>query len=72
MAKQSGNRKPNYIVDQRGKRVSVVLPMEEFDELMEDLSDLAMVAERRGEKTAEHAEVIKRLKTDGLIAAVKS
>ena len=30
-----------YIVDENGKRVSVILPVEEYERLMEELEDLA-------------------------------
>ena len=34
----------------QGKKVAVVLPVEDFDDLIEDLSDLAAVAERCNEE----------------------
>jgi hypothetical protein len=40
-----------FIVDEKGHRVSVVLPVDEYEELLEDLHDLAVVAERRPELT---------------------
>ena len=58
---------PQYIVDPQGHRTSVVLPIDEFETLLEDLSDLAAVAERRGEALVEHADVVTRLKSDGLL-----
>ncbi|MBI4084170.1 MAG: hypothetical protein HY423_16315 [Candidatus Lambdaproteobacteria bacterium] len=58
---------PRYIVDETGKRVSVVLPVEEYEELLEDIADLAAVAERRQEGTTTHALVVERLKADGLL-----
>ena len=39
-----------YLTDEGGRRIAVVLPVQEFEELMEDISDLAAVAERRGEE----------------------
>jgi hypothetical protein len=36
-----------FLTDQTGKRVAVVLPVEDFDELMEDVSDLAARRLRR-------------------------
>jgi len=36
-----------YITDTEGQKISVILPMEEYIELMEDLKDLAAVAELR-------------------------
>lgn len=58
---------PQYIVDPQGQRTSVLLPIEEYETLLEDLNDLAAVAERRDEAVVEHAEVVARLKADGLL-----
>ncbi|GAB4360723.1 MAG: hypothetical protein Kow0060_16050 [Methylohalobius crimeensis] len=56
-----------YIIDETGNRVSVVLPLDEYQELLDDLEDLAAAAERRDEETVDHAEVVARLKADGLL-----
>ena len=40
-----------YLVDEKGRRMSVVVPIEEYEALMEDLRGLAMIAERRNEPT---------------------
>jgi len=58
---------PQYITDSAGQRVSVVIPVAEFEELLEDLNDLAAIAERRDEPSISHEEVIAGLKRDGLI-----
>ena len=44
-----------FIVDEKEKRVSVVLPVDDYEELLEDLHDLAIVAERRAEPAGSHA-----------------
>jgi hypothetical protein len=56
-----------YITDEAGKKTAIILPIEEFEELLEDLEDLAMLAERRDEETIPFEEVKKRLKSDGLL-----
>jgi hypothetical protein len=56
-----------FIVDEKGNRVSVVLPVDEYEELLEDLHDLAVVAERRDEPSCSHAVLKKRLKAGGLL-----
>jgi len=56
-----------YIVDQKGKKTAVVLPMEEYEELLEDLHDLAVIAERRDEPTIPLNELKRRLKKNGLL-----
>jgi len=57
----------SYIVDEEGQKTAVVLPIEECEELLEDLHDLAIVAERRDESTMTFQELKKRLKKDGLL-----
>jgi hypothetical protein len=56
-----------YITDEKGKKTAVILPIEEFEELLEDLHDLAILAERRDEPTIPHEEVVARLKRDGYL-----
>jgi PHD/YefM family antitoxin component YafN of YafNO toxin-antitoxin module len=56
-----------YITDNRGKKTSVILPIAEYEQLMEDLEDLACVAERRYEESVPFEDVLKRLKVDGLV-----
>ncbi|HZD43939.1 MAG TPA: type II toxin-antitoxin system Phd/YefM family antitoxin [Methanomicrobiales archaeon] len=53
--------KEQYIVDDQGQRVPVILPLEEYEQLQEDLHDLAVAAERRDEPTVSLAELKKRL-----------
>lgn len=40
-----------YVIDQTGEREAVILSMAEYDRLMEDLRDLALIAERRDDET---------------------
>jgi hypothetical protein len=56
-----------YIVDEKGERTAVVLPIDQYEELLEDLHDLAVVAERRKEKSISLAEMKRRLKRDGIL-----
>ena len=56
-----------FIVDESGKKTAVVLPLEEYEGLLEDLHDLAVIAERKDEPTISFDELRKRLKADGVI-----
>ena len=56
-----------FLTNEKGERVSVVLPVAEYEELLEDLEDLARIAERREEPAITHDELVARLKTDGLV-----
>ncbi|MCH7745135.1 MAG: hypothetical protein IIC84_03585 [Chloroflexi bacterium] len=50
-----------YLTDEKGRKTAVVLPMKEYKELLEDLEDLAIIAERKDEPTEHLEAVIKRL-----------
>ena len=58
---------PRYIVDKEGQKTAVVLSLEEYEEMLEDLHDLAIIAERKDEPTASMKELKERLKADGLL-----
>ena len=61
------NLNPEFVVDSKGKRKAVILSFEEYEELLQDLSDLSVIAERREEDTISHEDLMKELKTDGKI-----
>jgi PHD/YefM family antitoxin component YafN of YafNO toxin-antitoxin module len=56
-----------YITSEDGSRTDVVLPVADYEELMEDLHDLAVIAERREEPSVPLEEVKKKLQEDGLL-----
>lgn len=51
---------PQYVTDENGEQTAVILPIGAFRDLLEDIEDLAAIAERR-------EEVIAQLKRDGLL-----
>ena len=55
-----------FVVDPNGKKTAVILSLKRYRELMEDLHDLAVVAERRDERPIDLAEMKRRLKKNGL------
>jgi len=56
-----------YVTNQTGEKTAVIMPIAEFEELMEDIEDLAAVAERREEPTVSHEDLLVELKRDGLL-----
>ena len=56
-----------YIVDEKGQKTAVIIPVEEYEELLEDIHDLAIIAERRDEPTITFEELKKKLKKNGLL-----
>jgi PHD/YefM family antitoxin component YafN of YafNO toxin-antitoxin module len=59
--------KLQYVTNEAGEKTAVILTIEEFRELMEDIEDLAAAAERRDEPTVSHEELVAGLKRDGLL-----
>lgn len=53
--------KLSYVVDENGNRTAVMLPIEEYEELLEDLEDLALIAQRRNEPTVSLDVVVQQL-----------
>jgi hypothetical protein len=56
-----------YVTNEQGQKTAVILPIEQFEQLLEDIEDLATVAERREEPTIAHADLVSELKQDGLL-----
>jgi PHD/YefM family antitoxin component YafN of YafNO toxin-antitoxin module len=56
-----------YVVDPRGRKTAVILSLKRYRELLEDLHDLAVVAERRKERAIRLEEMKRRLKKDGIL-----
>ena len=56
-----------YVVDGEGRRTAVILPAEQYEQMIEDMHDLAVLAERRDEGTVSLAEIKQRMKKDGLL-----
>lgn len=57
----------SYIVDDKGRKKSVILDLKTYEGLLEDLEDLRLVAERKDEPTSSLEQVEKRLKKHGLL-----
>jgi hypothetical protein len=51
-----------YLTDESGKKTAVVLPISAYEKLLEDLDDLAAIAERREEPTILHEQFKAELK----------
>jgi hypothetical protein len=56
-----------YVMNDAGEKTAVILPIDQFRELIEDVEDLAAAAERRDESTIPHKDLLAELKRDGLI-----
>ena len=59
--------KGHYLVNEEGKKTGIILSIEEYEEILEDLHDLAILAERRDEPTIPFEVLKERLKYDGIL-----
>ena len=56
-----------FIIDESGMKTAIILPVEQYEDLLEDIHDLAVIAERKDEPSINYDDLMKRLKADGLI-----
>ena len=54
-----------YLTNEKGKKTAVVLSVADYEKMLEDLDDLAVIAERREEETIPHDEFKKQVKHNG-------
>jgi hypothetical protein len=54
-------QREQYVTDARGRKTAVILPLKEYERILEDLHDLAVVAERRDEPPISLDEMKRRL-----------
>ena len=56
-----------FIVNEKGQKPAAILPIDTYERLLEDLHDLAVVAERKKEPVIPFKKVKEKLKKDGLL-----
>jgi tRNA G26 N,N-dimethylase Trm1 len=56
-----------YVDDEKAERKAVIVPIEEHEKPIEDLHDLAVIAERKDEQTVPLDEIIEKLKKHGFL-----
>ena len=56
-----------YLTDENGKKISVVIPIEEFESFIEDVEDIKVALERKDEKLTSQKDFLKELEEDGII-----
>ena len=56
-----------YIVDEKGRKIAVILPIDEYKKMLENLHDLKIISERKNEPTVRFEEIKKKLKEDGFL-----
>ena len=62
------NNQAQFIVNAAGKKTGVLLSIKQYENLLEDLYDLVVIAARREEEPIPLEEVKRRLQQDGLLS----
>jgi PHD/YefM family antitoxin component YafN of YafNO toxin-antitoxin module len=58
---------PQFITNTDGEKVSVIIPLSDYYEMLEDLEDLAAIAQLRNEETIPWEQVKKELQDNDLL-----
>lgn len=58
---------PQYVTDAKGRKTAIIVPIDEYEELLQDVQDLAVLAERRDERPIPHEQVVAELKKHGYL-----
>ena len=67
MKKSNLAEKFQAVVDHKGKKTAVLLPIEKYEQMVEDLEDLRVIAERKKEPTLSYKQLVAKLKRHGLV-----
>lgn len=58
------NAQPQFITNADGEKISVILPLADYQDLIDDLEDLAAIAERKDEATIPFEAALKEIGYD--------
>lgn len=61
---EMNNSEEQFVVNTKGEKTGVILSINKYRRLLEDLHDLAIIAERRQEEPIPYEELIERLDHD--------
>ena len=56
-----------YLTDEAGERIGVILSLTDYQRLTEEIQDLADIVDRRKEPTIAHSDFLAQLRADGLL-----
>ena len=56
-----------FVIDEKGKKTAVILPIRRYRELIEDLYDIELIEKRRGEPRIPWEELKEPLREDGVL-----
>jgi hypothetical protein len=60
--------KTRFVTDQKGKKIAAVIPMREYEDLLQDIYSAAIIERRRHEQTYPWEDLKKQLTDDGTLS----
>ncbi|WKZ69696.1 MAG: hypothetical protein QY331_00340 [Melioribacteraceae bacterium] len=67
MLKDKKKHRIKYITDKKGNKKEVILSINDYNQLLEDIEDLAIAATREKDVLVDHDKVLEQLRKDGLL-----
>lgn len=67
MLKEKKRHRIKYITDKKGNKKEVILSINDYTQLLEDIEDLAIAASREKDVLVDHDKVLEQLRKDGLL-----
>ena len=59
--------KTQFVTNEKGKKVAAVIPIREYEDLLQDIYSAAIIERRRKEKTFPWEDLKKQLIADGIL-----
>lgn len=59
--------KTQFVTNEKGKKIAAVIPIKEYEDLIQDVCSAATIEKRRHQKTVPWEEVKQRLIDDGIL-----
>ncbi len=57
-----------FLTNEKGKKVAAVIPIREYEDLLQDIYSAAIIERRRNEKTYPWEDLKKKLIKDGILS----
>lgn len=56
-----------YVVDKKGRKTAVILDIEDYEVMLEQISDLRVIAERKKNQKIQASNFVIKLKKNGIL-----
>ncbi|MEK6232790.1 MAG: hypothetical protein N2A42_13170 [Luteolibacter sp.] len=57
-----------FVTNEKGKKIAAILPIREYEDLLQDIYSAAIIERRRNEKTYPWEDLKKKLIEDGILS----